>query len=113
MKQYTILKNGDFIRSNIPGAYAGCGPGKIFGTLSCKSGMRMKKENRVFFHTLEDAVEEGYRPCKNCRPIDDEDFERIRHRVPQHKTVKDFYDRDKKNNYSSTPTANFPTRHSS
>lgn len=39
---------------------------KIFGTLHCSSGKRMKKENRVFFQTSSDAIEYGYRPCGNC-----------------------------------------------
>lgn len=93
MKLYKILKRGRIIESRIPGEYAGWAPGKIFGTLGCSSGKRMKKENRVFFHTLEDAVKEGYRPCKNCRPIDEEDFERIRKLVP-YKTLSSFYNRD-------------------
>jgi hypothetical protein len=91
MKRYRILKNGEFIRSAIPGEYAGWGPGKIFGRLDCKSGMRMKKENRVFFHTLEDAVNEGYRPCQKCKPIDDEDFQRIKYLVPKCKSLDEFY----------------------
>ncbi len=68
-KKYKILKNGKIILSDIPGKYAGYKLGKIFGRLDCKSGMRMKKENRVFFLTWDDAIREGYRPCKNCRPI--------------------------------------------
>ena len=94
MKEYTLLKAGEFLRSPIPGEYAGWAPGKIFGRLDCKSGMRIKKENRVFFHTLEDAVLEGYRPCKKCRPIDEEDFEKIRHLVPEYHSLKEFYERD-------------------
>jgi methylphosphotriester-DNA--protein-cysteine methyltransferase len=39
---------------------------KIYGTLSCKSGKRMKKENRVFFKSAQEAVNEGYRPCGHC-----------------------------------------------
>ena len=39
---------------------------KIYGTLSCKSGKRMKKENRVFFRSGEKAITEGYRPCGHC-----------------------------------------------
>lgn len=39
---------------------------KIYGTLHCQSGKRMKKENRVFFKSVEDAEAEGYRPCGNC-----------------------------------------------
>ena len=39
---------------------------KIYGTLSCKSGKRMKKENRVFFKSEEEATNKGYRPCGHC-----------------------------------------------
>ena len=53
----------------------------------------MKKENRVFFLTLENAVEEGYRPSKNCRPIDSENFEQIKSLIP-YKTIEEFYCRD-------------------
>ena len=41
-------------------------PWKIYGTLSCNSGKRMKKENRVFFSSEQEAVNEGYRPCGHC-----------------------------------------------
>jgi methylphosphotriester-DNA--protein-cysteine methyltransferase len=96
MKSYTVLKEGKSISSEIPGEYRGYKIGKIFGTPDCKSGMRMKKENRVFFQTLEDAVKEGYRPCKNCKPIDEEDFKKIKHLVPMYDTVQEFYNRDNK-----------------
>jgi len=96
MKLYTILKQGEFIKSPVPGKYAGWGPGKIFGRLDCKSGMKMKKENRVFFHSLEDAVLEGYRPCKKCKPLDEKLLESIKNLVPQYKSLEDFYNRDKK-----------------
>jgi Adenosine deaminase len=39
---------------------------KIYGTLACSSGKRMKKENRVFFSGEEEAIKSGYRPCGNC-----------------------------------------------
>ncbi len=52
----------------VRGQYAGWKPGKIFGRLDCKSGLRMKKENRVFFLSWEDAIRQGYRPCKKCKP---------------------------------------------
>lgn len=94
-KLYKILKKGNIIVSPVPGEYAGYRPGKIFGTLDCRTGMRMKKENRVFFHTLEDAIAEGYRPCCNCKPLDEKDFARIKHLVPQYETLQEFYDRDK------------------
>jgi methylphosphotriester-DNA--protein-cysteine methyltransferase len=39
---------------------------KIFGTLNCTSGKRMKVENRVFFVSKKEAISEGYRPCGHC-----------------------------------------------
>ena len=39
---------------------------KIYGTLRCASGKRMKKENRVFFTNEPEALAEGYRPCGHC-----------------------------------------------
>lgn len=94
-RQYTLLRNGKFYHSAMPGEYAGWAPGKIFGKLDCKSGMRMKKENRVFFANLEDAVNEGYRPCMKCHPIDEKDFKKIR-KLVQYKTLEEFYRRDEK-----------------
>lgn len=67
-RTWKILKNGKIIESEIPGRYAGYKIDRIFGRLDCQSGMRMKKENRVFFLSWEDAIAEGYRPCKNCKP---------------------------------------------
>jgi methylphosphotriester-DNA--protein-cysteine methyltransferase len=39
---------------------------KIYGQLSCTSGKRMKKQNRVFFVSETEALLHGYRPCANC-----------------------------------------------
>lgn len=39
---------------------------KIYGLLSCKSGKRMKQENRVFFTSEQEAKEKQYRPCGHC-----------------------------------------------
>lgn len=39
---------------------------KIYGTLSCKSGKRMNTENRMFFTSENEAIENGYRPCGHC-----------------------------------------------
>lgn len=39
---------------------------KIYGTLRCASGKRMKKENRVFFASAEYASSSGFRPCARC-----------------------------------------------
>ena len=39
---------------------------RIYGTLECKGGKRMKRENRVFFTTEDEAIRLGFRPCGNC-----------------------------------------------
>jgi len=39
---------------------------RIYGTLSCSSGKRMKKENRFFFQSEKEAIDKGYRPCGHC-----------------------------------------------
>jgi len=39
---------------------------KIYGTLDCKSGKRMKPKNRMFFKTDLEAKEHGFRPCGHC-----------------------------------------------
>ena len=39
---------------------------KIYGTLDCKSGKRLKTKNRVFFASEATAIEQGYRPCGHC-----------------------------------------------
>lgn len=41
---------------------------KIYGLLNCKSGKRMKEENRVFFKDEREAIQYGYRPCAHCLP---------------------------------------------
>lgn len=40
---------------------------KIYGSLTCTSGKRMKKENRVFFASEEEALHLGFRPCGHCK----------------------------------------------
>jgi methylphosphotriester-DNA--protein-cysteine methyltransferase len=39
---------------------------KIYGTLKCASGKRMKRENRVFFLSEIEANKNGFRPCGHC-----------------------------------------------
>jgi methylphosphotriester-DNA--protein-cysteine methyltransferase len=39
---------------------------RIYGTLSCGSGKRMKKQNRVFFSSEIEAKKYGFRPCGHC-----------------------------------------------
>ncbi|PXY38701.1 metal-binding protein [Flavobacterium cheongpyeongense] len=39
---------------------------KIYGTLKCSSGKRMKRKNRVFFSSENKAKDSGFRPCGHC-----------------------------------------------
>lgn len=39
---------------------------KIYGTLTCGAGKRMKRSNRVFFQDESEALALGYRPCGHC-----------------------------------------------
>ncbi|WP_420578663.1 Ada metal-binding domain-containing protein [Ekhidna sp.] len=39
---------------------------KIYGTLNCRSGKRIHKQNRVFFVNEDEAITAGYRPCGHC-----------------------------------------------
>jgi len=39
---------------------------KIYGRFDCRSGRRMKLENRVFFSSRKEAIDAGYRPCGHC-----------------------------------------------
>lgn len=89
---YTVIKDGQFVLSEVPGAYAGIVTKGIFGRLECKSGMYAKRENRVFFATLEDAVKMGFRPCNKCKPLDEEHFERVKSLVRE-PTLNEFYRR--------------------
>jgi methylphosphotriester-DNA--protein-cysteine methyltransferase len=43
---------------------------KTYGTLRCKSGKRMLPKNRVFFTSIDQAVDQGFRPCGHCLPLD-------------------------------------------
>lgn len=38
----------------------------IYGALSCGSGKRMKRLNRVFFKNETEALGQGFRPCGHC-----------------------------------------------
>ena len=43
---------------------------KIYGKLDCKSGQRMKRENRVFFISKKEAIKNNFRPCGHCMKSD-------------------------------------------
>ena len=39
---------------------------RIYGRLDCASGRRLRRVNRVFFASAEEARMAGYRPCRHC-----------------------------------------------
>lgn len=55
----------DFLRSVVL-KFAGNQRLKIYGSLHCASGKRMKRGHRVFFADEADALAAGYRPCGHC-----------------------------------------------
>ncbi|SDJ65387.1 Ada metal-binding domain-containing protein [Flavobacterium noncentrifugens] len=50
-------------------AFAGNKKLKIYGTFRCDSGKRMKRENRIFFASENDAIANNFRPCGHCMKL--------------------------------------------
>lgn len=48
--------------------YIGNQNSKVFHVPSCTSVKRMKESNQVILENKEDALAQGYRPCKICQP---------------------------------------------
>jgi methylphosphotriester-DNA--protein-cysteine methyltransferase len=64
-----LLISPSALRSKIRSAdivLAGNSKLKIYGTLHCQSGKRMKQANRVFFSSEQEALQYGFRPCGHC-----------------------------------------------
>ena len=71
MKQHSLLSDSA-LRQGIKNGrilFAGNINLKIYGTLKCASGKRMKRTNRVFFSSEKEALNLGYRPCGHCMKI--------------------------------------------
>ncbi|MGH2664973.1 Ada metal-binding domain-containing protein [Flavobacterium sp.] len=67
--QFHINSKDSQVRKDIRQKMIGFGGNrklKIYGILHCSSGKRMKRENRVFFVSEEEAKKEGFRPCGHC-----------------------------------------------
>jgi methylphosphotriester-DNA--protein-cysteine methyltransferase len=68
MIQHIVIADED-IQSKIRRkeiCFGGNGKLKIYGSLHCVPGKRMKTENRVFFASKKEAVKNGFRPCGHC-----------------------------------------------
>ena len=46
----------------------GCRTTRIYCRPVCPAGRRTKPENRVHFQSRDDAIAQGYRACKICKP---------------------------------------------
>lgn len=65
MTKWIAVQNND---STADGKfYYGVRTTRIFCLPSCKSKLPLK-ENIVFFHSYQHAINLGFRPCKRCRP---------------------------------------------
>lgn len=74
---YRVWKDGRIVESEEPGQFAGIVTVKIFGRLTCWSGEKLANpKNRVYFHSWEEAVAAGMRPCKLCRPTPGDHYHR-------------------------------------
>ena len=68
MIRHTMINDNELLKAIKSGLilYGGHRKQKIYGILTCQSGRRMKRQNRVFFENRKDAINNGYRPCGNC-----------------------------------------------
>jgi len=48
--------------------YVGNTKSKKFHQLNCRSVKKLKSKNRKYFKDKEEAVKQGYTPCKLCKP---------------------------------------------
>lgn len=55
-------------KETISVSYCGNKNSKIFHKISCSSVKSMKEENKVYFATKEEFLENGYQTCKMCNP---------------------------------------------
>ncbi len=39
-----------------------------FHTLSCRWAKKIASENAVYYNTRDEAIKDGHRPCKVCKP---------------------------------------------
>jgi O-6-methylguanine DNA methyltransferase len=49
--------------------YIGSRTTKIVCFPTCKDAQRIREENRVPFHGIDEATEKGFRPCLRCQPF--------------------------------------------
>jgi len=50
------------------GRFMGSITSKKYHRLDCRYALKIKPENRLYFQSIEDAMGQGYLPCKTCAP---------------------------------------------
>ena len=61
----------------------------IFCRPTC-TARKPKQKNVEFFKSTHEALMHGYRPCRKCRPINQEEFERIKDST-RYNSLDEFY----------------------
>ena len=68
VQQRSSVTSDNSTNNNTEIAYIGNRNSRIFHHSWCASVRKMKDHNKVGFGSRDDAVNSGYRPCKNCNP---------------------------------------------
>ncbi len=55
--------------TDVKGTFVGSRSGKAYHYPWCPGAKRIKEENKVWFHTKEEAVGKGYHPAANCEGL--------------------------------------------
>ena len=66
--QTSPTSDSDSSDSGSPGSYIGNANSGKFHKSTCKWGKKTSESNRVYFDSREDAINQGYVPCKVCNP---------------------------------------------
>lgn len=59
-----VLMTANVLASN----YVGNANSKKFHYSDCASAQKIKSSNRVSFNSRDEAISNGYVPCKRCKP---------------------------------------------
>ena len=60
--------SSDTSSSSGSGSYVGNANSGKFHVASCGSVSKMSEKNKVFFSSRDEAINQGYVPCKRCNP---------------------------------------------
>ncbi len=66
--QHTYANTHSDTGSSDSGSYIGNSNSGKFHEITCKWGQKTAEHNRVYFNSRNDAISQGYMPCKVCNP---------------------------------------------